>query len=265
MSEFKPYYQSEGVTVYHARWEDVVAAGLVPVKSVKLIHDDPPYGNNAASIRDGATARGGAGGHGRGWPLMAGDDRPFDPAPILALSRPTVLWGANHYASRLPDSRAYIFWDKREDSTPDTSADGELAWTNLGGTLRTFRHVWRGCARASETGELHLHPTQKPVALSIYVYQPAGLRAGDLLFVPHGGSGPDLPAARAMGLCLIWCDVEQWCCDVAIARLPDAPPMILERAKAFQQSTREATRPDQIGPLFDRTITTAPPPPTGQP
>lgn len=42
----EPYYRSEtgDVTVYHARWEDVVAAGLVPMERVRLIHDDPSYG-----------------------------------------------------------------------------------------------------------------------------------------------------------------------------------------------------------------------------
>ena len=42
----KPYYCSDdgAITVYCARWEDVVAAGLVPVDEVKLVHADPPYG-----------------------------------------------------------------------------------------------------------------------------------------------------------------------------------------------------------------------------
>jgi len=45
-------------------------------------------------------------------------------------------------------------------------------------------------------------------------------------------------------------DVERWCCDTAIARLPEAPPEILERAKVFQRSTRAARNDDPIGPLF---------------
>lgn len=112
-----------------------------------------------------------------------------------------------------------------------------LAWTNLRGTLRTFRHVWRGLARASETGVPHLHPTQKPIALSLYVFRRAKLERGALVFVPYLGSGPDLPAARAAGLRVIACDIEEWCCRVAVSRLRAAPA---------------PEPPEQLGPLFGR-------------
>ncbi len=166
---------------------------------------------------------------------MAGDDKPFDPSGLLALRRPSVLWGGNHYGSRLPDSPSWILWDKREDVTPDNQADGELAWTNLGGPLRIFRHWWRGALRKTEKVEDHLHPTQKPIALSSYVFTRAKLKPGDLVFVPYLGSGPDLPAAVAMGLRVIACDVERWCCDTAIGRLGAITP-------------EKAAEP--VGPLF---------------
>lgn len=105
---------------------------------------------------------------------------------------------------------------------------------NLGGPLRTFRRLWRGFARGSEAG-VPLHPTQKPVELCAWVYQRAKLKLGDLVFVPYLGSGPDLPAAQAMGLRVIACDVEKWCCDTAIGRLGAITP---ERAA------------EPVGPLF---------------
>ena len=248
----KPYWQSASgdVTVYCARFEDVLAAGVVDVPRVALVHDDPTYGNGDHAHRPGqvagrirrntkgtARSNGAENGRAREYPALPGNDRPFDPAPLLALDRPLVLWGGNHYASRLPDSTAWIFWDKRDGTEPDDGSDGELAWTNLGGALRTFRHVWRGLCRASETGTPHLHPTQKPIALCSYVYQRAKLTRGDLVFVPHGGSGPDLPASRAAGLRLIWCDVESWCCDTAISRLG---------------AVTAARAAEPVGPLFAR-------------
>lgn len=130
-----------------------------------------------------------------------------------------MLWGANHYASRLPDSAAWISWDKRDGERSNTNSDIELAWTNIGGSARVFRHLWMGLCRASEAGEVPLAPTQKPIALSSYVFARAKLKPGDLVFVPYLGSGPDLPAAVAMGLRVIACDVERWCCDTAIGRL----------------------------------------------
>ncbi len=219
----KPYWQSSdgAIVVYHARCEDVIAAGIVEPKRVALVHADPPYGVNEKTSRLTRISRrsglhGGAV-KGREFPAVAGDREPFDPSPLLAFRR-VVTWGANHYASRLPDSPSWIFWDKRDGTTPDDNADGEFAWTNLGGPAREVRHLWRGVCRASEVGA-PLHPTQKPIALCSWVYQRAKLKPGDLVFVPYLGSGPDLPAARAMGLRVIACDVERWCCDTAISRL----------------------------------------------
>lgn len=231
----EPYYRSDdgAITVYCARWEDVHAAGLVPVEQVKLVHADPPYGVNERTDR-AAAGRGdrqrsrsstlSGGGRIKDFPPVHGDDKPYDPAPLLALARPTVLWGANHYSDRVPGSSSWILWDKREEQTPDDNADGELAWSNLGGPLRIFRHWWRGALRKTEKEDRHLHPTQKPIALSAWVFERAKLRPGDLVFVPYLGSGPDLAAARAMGLRVIACDVEEWCCRTAVsARLKAVP------------------------------------------
>lgn len=260
-----PYYRSvEGaVSVYHARYEDVLAGGLVPAE-VALIHDDPPYG-----VRE-RTARASAGRghresasralHGVGpgglpcldFPPIVGDHAPFNSKLLLDMDRPLVIWGGHLCEPSLPRSPSWLFWDKRATTTPDDNGDGELAWSNLGGPLRRFVHLWRGTCRASETGAVHLHPTQKPVALSAWVYQRAGLKRGDLVFVPHLGSGPDLPAARAAGLRIIGCDVEEWCCASAVARLPEAPEIILRRAAAFQRSMRDPPlrQAGPIGPLF---------------
>ncbi len=245
----------------------MLAAGVVPVREVALVHDDPPYGQRENTARNRAgrglregintrrvyTSEGSHRGtlHARDFPPVQGDEKPYDPAPVLALDRRTVTWGAQRYAPLLPASPSWLWWGKRDGSTPDDNGDGELAWTNLGGPPREFQHLWRGTCRASETGRLHLAPTQKPIALSVWVYARAKLKRGDLVLVPHGGSGPDLPACRAAGLRLIWCDVEAWCCDVAIARLPDAPIEIVARAQAFQRRAVTAERAaTPAGPLF---------------
>lgn len=236
----KPYWTSPDglIQVFNTRCEDVIAAGLA--QACDLVHADPPYGVNERTRR--ATAGRGRGSRGsnalataRDFPAVEGDDRPFDPSPLLALDRPLVLWGANHYAPRVPESPSWILWDKRCDVLVNDNADGELAWSNLGGPLRIFRHLWAGMLRASEKGEPSIHSTQKPIALSTYVFQRAKLKPGALVFVPYLGSGPDLPAAQAMGLRVIACDVERWCCDTAIGRLGAITP---ERAR------------EPVGPLF---------------
>ncbi|HET9951430.1 MAG TPA: hypothetical protein VFS09_06505 [Candidatus Eisenbacteria bacterium] len=226
-----PYYRSEdgSITVYHARMEDVLAAGIVEPRDVALVHADPPYGikleTRIATVGNRLGRRGlNGGGRGRDYPAIVGDDKPYDPAPLLALDRPLILWGANHYAPRVPASPSWILWDKREDQGSDDNADGEAAWTNLGGPLRIFRHWWRGALRKTEKEHIHLHPSQKPIALCSWVYARAKLKRGDLVFVPYLGSGPDLPAALAMGLRVIACDVEEWCCRTAVAARLNAAP-----------------------------------------
>lgn len=233
-----PYYRSDdgAITVYCARWEDVHAAGLVP--PADLVHADPPYGVNERTDRASkgrSFSRTRPRVASRDWPRVHGDDRPFDPAALLALDRPSILWGANHYSDRVPGSPSWILWDKRESTTPDDNADGELAWTNLGGPLRIFRHLWRGVCRASEVGA-PLAPTQKPIALSTWIFRErAKLKPGALVFVPYLGSGPDLPAAVALGLRVVACEVERAYCDTAIGRLRVVTP-------------QRAAEP--VGPLF---------------
>lgn len=241
MSTLAPYWTSPDgrITVYHSRWEAVRDAGLLPVRDVALVHADPMYGVGERTDRKskGRSKPFGASTRvieAKDWPAIHGDDKPYDPAELLALNRPLVLWGANHYSDKVPGSPSWIYWDKRDGGTPDDNADGELAWSNLSGPIRIFSHLWRGVCRASESGST-LGPCQKPIALSSYVFHRAKLKPGDLVFVPYLGSGPDLPAAVAMGLRVIACDVEQWCCDTAISRLRAITP-----AKAAEP----------VGPLF---------------
>jgi site-specific DNA-methyltransferase (adenine-specific) len=238
-----PYYVTPcgSVRIYHARWEDVLAAGAFDPREVKLVHADPPYGTGRDANRD-AIVDGGKSGNGiakRRVFAQIEDSVPFSPAPLLALGRPTVLWGANHYSERVPSGPSWILWDKREGQTPDDNADGELAWTNLGGPLRIFQHWWRGALRKTEAARAHLHPTQKPEALSAWVFQRAKLKRGDIVLVPYMGSGPDLRPAMAMGLQVVACEVEELYCKTAVnARL---------RAVAKPEA------PEALGPLFGGT------------
>ena len=218
MSVIKPYWQSAdgAITVYHAPCEEMIAS-VLPVGEVALVHADPPYG--VAEQTNRATKGRAILAPCNDFPAVVGDDRPFDPAFLLALNRPTVLWGANHYSDRVPGSPSWLIWDKRDGMSSNDNADCELAWSNLVGPARLFRHRWNGMIKASEGDCRRVHPTQKPIALSAYVFGRAKLKRGDLVFVPYLGSGPDLPAAQAMGLRVIACDVERWCCDTAIGRL----------------------------------------------
>ena len=224
-----PFYESSAqvdgkpqVTIYNARWEDVwPTLGLAP-KDVALCWADPPYGvaertDRLSKGRSNATAS-------LDFRAVVGDEEPFDPTPLLRFPR-CVLWGSNHYASRLPDATCWWVWDKREGGTSDDNADGEAAWTNLRGPLRIFSHLWRGMIKGSERDATRIHPTQKPVALCEWGFQRAGLKPGQLVFAPYLGSGPEVRAALNMGLRIIGCEVDaDYCRTVVTHRCALAAP-----------------------------------------
>ena len=99
------------------------------------------------------------------YPVIQGDDRPFDPIHFLGLAPIVIMWGANYFADKLPTSSCWIVWDKREDITRNTFADCELAWCNLAKPARLFHHLWNGLHKGSQHGEKRTHPTEKPTAL----------------------------------------------------------------------------------------------------
>lgn len=138
---------------------------------------------------------------------IIGDDQPFDPSPWLS-ARQVVLWGANHYADRLPSARCWLIWDKREGGTSDDQADCELAWTNLRGPERIFSHRWRGMIKASERSTRRLHPTQKPVALMGWCIEQMALHPGATILDPYMGSGTTGVAAIRLGFNFIGIEID---------------------------------------------------------
>lgn len=180
----KPYYQDGFVTVYNADWRDVVPSIHA---SVDLVLADPPYGvslnteyrkasrSNLAASND--------------YPRIAGDDKPFDPAPFLGFPG-VVLWGANYYADKLPPRGSWLVWDKRDGVGSNDQADAELAWVGgVSGTVpRLFAHRWMGMIKASEKDQRRLHPSQKPVALMAWCL--SFFPEVRLVLDPFCGSGP---------------------------------------------------------------------------
>lgn len=183
---------------------------------------DPPYGmampTNQAERGRGLLAPV------RDWLPVHGDDKPYDPAPILTLGVPTCLWGGNWFADKLPPSSGWLVWDKERPDDLD-QATCELAWTNYVKGVRRFKHLWNGMMKASERGESY-HPTQKPVELMRWVLN---LKWGcmptepnNIVFDPYCGSGPVGVAAVQMGYRYIGVEYEPSYCAIARRRIADA-------------------------------------------
>jgi DNA modification methylase len=131
---------------------------------------------------------------------------------------PSILWGANHYASKLPDAKGWLAWDKATKNGLDLKqAEIEFAWTNCVSRPKGFRHMWSGAFKASERGERY-HPTQKPVALMAWCLSLLPQTDAAILD-PYMGSGPTLIAAKETGRRAIGIEIEERYCEIAAKRL----------------------------------------------
>jgi site-specific DNA-methyltransferase (adenine-specific) len=199
----EPFYEDELVQLYLGDCRE-----LLPLITADVLITDPPYG--IGYEEKDAHSRGA-----RVWGPIVGDDAPFDPAHLLALKLPTVLFGGNHYASRLPDSPSWWVWYKREGMKEWDQSDCELMWTNIGGPARVIVHDWWGGTTAIVKDGIRAHPTQKPVGLMAKVIErcPPGI-----VLDPYAGSGTTLVAAKALGRRSIGIEIEERHCRMAAAR-----------------------------------------------
>jgi len=210
---------------------------------------DPPYGIAFAHGGNDASGIGG-GKYATKFAKVAieGDDRPFDPRPWEAAAAESILWGANHFADRLPSSSSWLIWDKRAASGHSNDfADCELAWTSLGGVARIFRHHWDGMMKASERGVPRVHPTQKPIALMEWCVR---MTTPSLCIIdPFMGSGTTGVACARLGRRFVGIEIDETYFDIACERI----------RKAYQQpdmfvSAPSAPKAEQVGFSFDGVV-----------
>ena len=208
-----PYYDRDGITVYHADCRDVLPN--IDPASVALLLTDPPYGIDLDTDYAARMHRSGA----PRWPdRVANDAELFDPAPLLRDYRRLLLFGANYYADRLPLG-SWVVWHKF-DVAPILS-DCELAWHNLGGKRVSY------FAHAISQDRTRMHPTQKPVALMQWALD-RWTKPGDLILDPYMGSGPIARAAQLLGRRYIGIELVEDYCKAAVNRL--AQPSMFQEA-----------------------------------
>jgi len=206
-----PYHEEEAGVIYCGDCKEILP--LMPSMSVDLVLTDPPYGIKYPCDFHKK---------GRGklakcsnYPDIIGDEVPFDPTWILNLGKPTVLWGANHFADKLPSKSGWLVWDKKRPDTLD-QATVELAWTSFVKGARIFRYLWNGMIRAGND-DLY-HPTQKPVALMKWCLSLKWTPAGTVCD-PFLGSGTTAVAAKELGRKFIGIEISEEYCRIAVKRL----------------------------------------------
>jgi len=208
---------------------------LPTLGKVDCVVTDPPYGMNwdtnssrfSGGHRDSVSRRG----QGRNdWGSIAADDRPFDPSPWLSFPN-VILWGANHYAARLPVGTTLV-WIKRLDGAFGSFlSDAEVAWMKGGYGV----YCRRDLSMMAEARRRQ-HPSQKPIGLMEWCVE----KTGGTILDPFMGSGTTLVAAAKLGRRSIGIEIEPKYFDIACKRIekayaqPDffiAPP-----AKAEQEA-----------------------------
>ena len=182
---------------------------------------DPPYGINV-------THKGEIGGRvlatttkfePKPWDLSPPSAEYFD--ELFRVSKNQVIWGANHFISRIPfDSSCWLIWDK--DNGHTDFADCELAWTSFKTATRIFKFTWSGFRQGNmRNKEVRIHPTQKPIPLYEWILRNYA-NDGDKILDTHVGSASSLIACHNFGLEFVGFEIDEEYYKTAASRLKSA-------------------------------------------
>jgi site-specific DNA-methyltransferase (adenine-specific) len=160
----------------------------MPDNTYDLAIVDPPYG---ISINKQSQGKGGGVAKKieytkKDWDKSAPNKEYFN--ELIRISRNQIVWGANHFISKLPyDSPCWVVWDK--DNGETDFADCELAWTSFKTSVRKLKWKWSGMLQQDmKNKEQRIHPTQKPVKLYEWLLDNYA-KEGDKILDTHLGSG----------------------------------------------------------------------------
>ena len=219
-----PYFQQEGVTLYHADCRDVAV-------SCDLIVTDPPYGQEFVSGRSGGK-----------WGMLRGDNDAegvegalFSALKGLRRGRHVYIFSGRLDLSQLPlCGIAELIWDKGMIGMGDltspwgpqhekivfatyemSKANREKGYGNLSARLRKGSVV--RSLRPNSGGVKH-HPTEKPVDILRQLIESSSVM-GETVYDPFSGSGSTLISALMEDRRAVGCEIDERYCEVAAKRL----------------------------------------------
>ena len=132
---------------------------------------------------------------------------------LFRVSQNQIVCGGNYFTNYLFPNNAWIFWHKHQ--PVDNYADGEFIWTSFNDKQgKCFDYMYYGSIN-SETDRFH--PTQKPVALYIWLLDNYA-KPGDKILDTHMGSQSSRIAAWKMGFDYWGCEIDQEYFDQGCAR-----------------------------------------------
>ncbi len=160
---------------------------------------DPPYGIGEDGSKNKSRGKCATA---KDYVSFAGNDNePPSPeyfAELFRVSKNQIVFGANHFISRLPvDSPCWIVWDKNNGE--NDFADCELAWTSFKTAVRRYSYTWNGMLQQDmKNKEIRIHPTQKPVQLYKWLLSKYA-EPGQRILDTHLGSASSAIAAHYFG------------------------------------------------------------------
>ena len=196
---------------------------LPTLGKVDAVVTDPPYGighkGDSSRFSGGQTRRGRGSTHGQ----IVGDDRPFDPRPILLGDR-QIIWGANNFPQHL-SAGTFLVWAKRRPHAYGTFlSDGEVAWMSKGRGVYLHEQTFAGSMAATEYSSdayaASAHPFQKPIALMEWCL--SFLPDARIILDPFMGSGTTGVACAKLGRKFIGIEIEPRYFDIACRRIEEA-------------------------------------------
>lgn len=220
----KPYYEQDGVRLYHGDCREVLPG--LPVDSVNVILTDPPFFMPATHYSSRTQ-----------WQRSWGDTSILASfwGQVLDVAIPTmkrsghllVFCNGDSYPVFYPetyrrfDSLRSLVWDKGRIGMGSP-------WRNQHELIlsarwsESFRSDHKGCPDVLRHPTVHsasrVHPVDKPVSLLAELLLPVTPTRGTVLD-PFAGGGSTLVAAAARGLSAIGVETEERYCEVIASRL----------------------------------------------
>jgi site-specific DNA-methyltransferase (adenine-specific) len=177
-----------------------------PDKFFDLAIVDPPYGINAdeknskKELKSKKSASVSKSYGDQRWDSAIPDQEYFD--ELKRVSKHQIIWGANYFGL----VGGYIYWNKCV--TMPTYSDGELAYCSLINSIKSFTFAWHGMIQGDmKNKEERYHPTQKPVALYLWLLKKFG-KTGQSILDTHLGSGSSRIAAYDLGFDFYGCELD---------------------------------------------------------
>ena len=232
----RPYYEQDGITIYHGDCLDVLGAVELPELSAVIM--DPPYASGART--ESAKPSSGAMLRGQRWAAKPIENDQMTTAGFVWLMR-EVLLSVRPKLREGGSVLSFIDWRQWPNlvgavESCNLRVQGMVVWDKMSfGLGNGFRvqhelvlHASRGVPDVQDRSVPNVigvprvpnddHPSPKPVALMASLLSVVAPR-GSTVIDPFSGCGPSLVAAQSLGLRAIGIEYEERYCEIAARRL----------------------------------------------